>query len=360
MGLDNGFATDWPAVVGLGAGLPGRFTLLQGDLRDPSALEEAFRAAIPGAVGVPARRPGQRAPPGGPARVHRGDQPPRAPAGVRRRPAPRPAPGGLRLLVPRLRPRPAGRGGREPALRGPARPGPPLQGLRRKTGGDDGPHRRSALLPGAPGHRVWSGAGDEERPAVRDRPPRLLPPRHRRRAPPHPPRGTAPGGVRAPGGRRRRPAPGGRAAFPGEALRPGQRRVGNRVRAGRGPPGAAHGLGGGVRRHAAPAHAPGARGRGGHHRDGRGASVYRPVRAGRGRLAPHRHPGGGPAPDLRPLRRRAAPDNDAGRGGPAHERPRAGVPAHPAQGPPAAASSWPTVWPRRRRTGWSCTSTRRT
>ncbi|HEX2513185.1 MAG TPA: NAD(P)-dependent oxidoreductase [Chloroflexota bacterium] len=47
VGLDNGFATDWPAVEGLGAGLPGRFTPLQGDLRDTSALEEAFRAAAP-------------------------------------------------------------------------------------------------------------------------------------------------------------------------------------------------------------------------------------------------------------------------------------------------------------------------
>ena len=112
MGLDNGFATDWPAVEGLGAGLPGRFTPLQGDLRDPSALGRSLPRATPGADGVPARRPGQRAPPGGPAGVHRGDQPPRAPAGVRGRLAPRPAPGGLRLLVPRLRPRPAGRGGR--------------------------------------------------------------------------------------------------------------------------------------------------------------------------------------------------------------------------------------------------------
>ena len=47
VGLDNGFATDWPAVEGLGADLPGRFTLLRGDLRDASALEEAFRAAAP-------------------------------------------------------------------------------------------------------------------------------------------------------------------------------------------------------------------------------------------------------------------------------------------------------------------------
>jgi nucleoside-diphosphate-sugar epimerase len=47
VGLDNGFATDWPAVEGLGAGLPGRFTLLRGDLRDTTSLEAAFRAAAP-------------------------------------------------------------------------------------------------------------------------------------------------------------------------------------------------------------------------------------------------------------------------------------------------------------------------
>jgi nucleoside-diphosphate-sugar epimerase len=47
VGLDNGFATDWPAVEGLGATLPGRYTLIRGDVRDAAALEDAFRAAAP-------------------------------------------------------------------------------------------------------------------------------------------------------------------------------------------------------------------------------------------------------------------------------------------------------------------------
>ena len=71
-------------------------------------------------------------------------------------------------------------------------------------------------------------------------------------------------------------------------------------------------------------------------RDSRGASVYRAVRAGRGRLAPHGHPGGGPAPNLRPLRRRALRDDRAGPGGvnrpmsaPGRESPRILLKARP-------------------------------
>ena len=45
--LDNGFATDWPALERLAARHAGALRLLRGDIRDPRALAASFAAAVP-------------------------------------------------------------------------------------------------------------------------------------------------------------------------------------------------------------------------------------------------------------------------------------------------------------------------
>ena len=47
VGLDNGFATDWPALERLAARADGRLRLIGGDVRDAAAVDGAFAAARP-------------------------------------------------------------------------------------------------------------------------------------------------------------------------------------------------------------------------------------------------------------------------------------------------------------------------
>ncbi len=54
VGVDNGFATDWPALERLGDGPGGRFRLLRGDVRQAPDVTAAFLAAGTGEEGVDA------------------------------------------------------------------------------------------------------------------------------------------------------------------------------------------------------------------------------------------------------------------------------------------------------------------